>query len=391
MRDPRLDKLADVLVRYSVQVRKGDLVTIVSEPCAMEAVEAVFEAVLRAGGHPSIQPKSQRLQELVLRHGSDEQIKHVSPFEVHRSATCDVLMVLNYPINTRFAERLDPKKVVMAQAARRELLTMSLQRLAQRKVRYVLTEIPSEAAAQDAHMSLTDWTDWVFRAGLLHVPDPVAAWRSVHQQQEMVRQYLQSKQTLRIHAPPNSGSGGARRHDGTDLTIDISRAIWFNRAGDENFPDGEVDAGPGAVDGLVNFTFPALFRGREVDGIRLKFRDGRVVEASAAKNEDFLIKLLDQDAGARTAGEIGIGTNYELKDFARNTFFDEKIGGTFHIALGAGYPQTGNANESALHWDIVSDLRPNGTYPGSPGGTIHADDELFQKDGKFLFGGWPSD
>jgi aminopeptidase len=389
MRDPRLDKLADVLVRYSAAVKNGDLVTIVGEPAAMPAVEAIFEAVLRAGGHPSFHPKSESLQEIVLRHGSDEQIRHTSPFEEHRLATCDVLMVLICPINTRFLGRIDPAKAAMAQAARRGFFKMSTQRAAAGKMRYVLTEIPGPAAAQDAQMSLNQYADFVFGAGFLHGPDPVAAWRALHQQQENVRAYLQTKKILRFQAPPSPGDGSAgRRHDGTDLTVDVSGRTWINAAGQDNFPDGEVFSGPRGADGVVNFTFPAVYRGKEVEGVRLRFKAGRVVEASATKNEDYLIHILDQDAGARSAGEIALGTNYGLRDFINNTFFDEKIGGTFHIALGAGFPETGSTNESGLHWDMVCDLRPGCAFK-SPGGTIHADGELIQKDGAFVFSGWP--
>jgi len=391
MRDPRIDRLAEVLVQYCATVKPGELVTIVGDPYTMSEVEAIFEAVLRAWGHPSFHPRSESLQELVLRNGSDEQIQHVSPFEVHRLSTCDVLLVLRYQTNTRYLGRIDPRKVAMAQAARRDILTMSLRRAAEGKMRYVRTEIPGNAAAQDAEMSLTDYTDWVFRAGFLHLADPVDAWRRLHEQQEQVTMYLRHKNTLHFWSPPNSGAGGAPRHDSTDLTVDVSGQTWVNCAGGENFPDGEVFTGPRGIDGIVNFTFPAIYLGKEVDGVRLKFRDGRAVEATATKNEDYLIELLDQDEGARMAGEIAIGTNHQLKNFSRNAFFDEKIGGTFHAAMGAGYPQTGNSNQSALHWDMVSDLRPGAAFPGSSGGTIHADGELFHRDGKFVFDGWPGD
>ncbi|MBC7835513.1 MAG: aminopeptidase [Phycisphaerales bacterium] len=391
MRDPRLDTLAEMLVRHCTAVKRGDLVTIVAEPGAIPAVEATFEATLRAGGHPSFHPRSDALQELLLRHGSDNQLQHVCPFEKHRLSTCDVLIVLIYPTNTKFLGRIDPHRATIAQAARRPLLTMSLQRAAAGQVRYVLTEIPSNAAAQDADMSLTDYADWVYQAGFLHLPDPIAAWRTLHDQQQKVIEYLQSKHTLRFQAPACDGTHNQRPHDGTDLTVDVGGRTWVNCAGigGQNFPDGEVFTGPRSVDGVVNFTFPAVYRGKEVEGVRLKFIAGRVVEASATKNQDYLFKLLDQDDGARNVGEIAIGTNYALKGFSKNAFFDEKIGGTFHLALGAGYPETGNSNESALHWDIVCDLRPSAAFPGNPGGTIHADGELFHHDGRFLFPGWP--
>lgn len=384
MRDPRLDTLADVLVRYSTRVKPGDLVTIVSDPAAMSAVEATFEAVLRAGGHPSFHPRCESLQELLLRHGSEAQITHVSPFERHRLSTCDVLIVLGFQHNARFLGNIDPRRVAMNQAARRGLLAMSLKRKAAGETRYVLAEIPSQAAAQDLEMSLTQYADWVYRAAFLHAPDPVAAWRTLDSHQEQVCSYLRGKSTLRFRAPPCRGERGARPHDGTDLTVDVSGRSWISCSGQENLPDGEVYSGPRSVDGVVNFTFPAVFRGKEVDGVRLEFKDGRAIEASATKNEEYLIHLLDQDEGARVAGEIAIGTNDHLTRFTGHAFFDEKIGGTFHVALGAGYPETGNRNESGLHWDMVCDLRPNGAFPGSSGGSIHADGELFHDNGTFV-------
>ncbi|MGD9634427.1 MAG: aminopeptidase [Pirellulales bacterium] len=376
MRDPRLDRLATVLVEHCAPVRPGDLVTIVSDPAAMPAVEAVFEAVLRSGGHPSFHPKSDRLHELLLKHGSDEQLQHVSPFEAHRLAACDVLMVLRYQSNTRYLGQIDSKRIARNQSARRELMAKSMQRAADGKMRWVLTDLPSDASAQDAGMSLANYEDWVFRAGWLHLADPVAAWRKLHDAHGRAIEFLAKKSILRFTAPAIDG-----QHDGTDLVVDVAGRTWVSCAAGENFPDGEIFTGPRGVDGVVNFSFPAVYAGKEVDGIRLAFRDGRVIEASATKNEAHLIELLDQDAGARTVGEIAIGTNYEIKDSVRNAFYDEKIGGTFHLAVGAGYPETGNTNQSGLHWDLVTDLRN--------GGAIYADGELILQDGRFTHPDWP--
>lgn len=389
MRDPRLDKLADVLVRYSTNVKKGDLVTIVAEPHLMPAVEALYASILRAGGHPSFHPRCESLHEILIRDGSDEQLQHICPFEKHRLANGDVLMVLIGQANTKFLGRADPARIAMQRAARRELLEMSLRRHASGQSRYILAEIPGNAAAQDAEMSLTQYEEFVFRAGFLHLPDPVAAWQRLREQQERARAWLQRKSILRFQAPACDGASGRPRHDGADLTVDVSERNWINHSGGENFPDGEIESGPRSIDGVVNFNIRAVFHGKEVEGVRLKFRSGRVVEASATKNEDYLISLLDQDEGARNGSEIAIGTNYQLTEAWGNTFFDEKIGGTFHLAVGAGYPQTGNTNVSALHWDHVCDLRPGAAFPGSSGGTIHADGELFHRDGRFLFPGWP--
>lgn len=165
MRDPRLDRLADVLVRYSAGIKRGDLVVISGDPGAMESVEAVFTAVLKAGGHPSFRPVSENLRELLLRHGSDEQIRHLCPFNAQQLENCDVLMVLRHPVNSRYLGTVDPVKAAMANAARQARLPSGLKKLASGKQRYVLTEIPSHSAAQDAEMSLTDYADSVHRAG----------------------------------------------------------------------------------------------------------------------------------------------------------------------------------------------------------------------------------
>lgn len=383
MRDSRLDKLADVIVRYSTRVKPGDLVSIVSEPDAMPLIEAVYEHVLKAGGHPYWWPRSESLDYLRLSMGSDEQLKFLNPVAVAQVEKIDVHIGFWAEQNTKFLSRIDPARAAMAQAARRPISKRFLERAALATegkpggLRWCGTLYPTQASAQDAEMSLREYEDFVFRAGLLHLPDPVAAWEQIRERQQRVCDYLQTKKVLRFRAPARDG------HDGTDLSVDVNpeKSRWINCAGHENFPDGEVFTGPQGVDGHVNYTFPAVYQGREVHGVRLQFKGGRVVDASAKKNEEFLIKMLDQDAGARTLGEIAIGTNYSIKNFSRNTLFDEKIGGTFHAAVGAGYPESGSSNESGLHWDMVCDLRE--------GGAIEADGEVFHRDGKFVKSDWP--
>ena len=382
MNDPRLDKLADVLVRYSTGVKKGDLVAIAAEAQAMPAIEAIFAACVRVGANPYWSPVSEGLTECLLTHGTDEQIRFASPILQHQVETVDVRISLWAQLNTKYLSKFDPHKAALLQQARKPFLKRFMERAGTKSLRWCGTQFPNQAAAQDAEMSLAQYEDFVYRAGLLHLADPVAAWRQIHERQERVREFLQTKRVLRFRVPP------AGDNDGTDLTVDVNpaKSVWINCAGHENFPDGEVFTGPQGVDGHVNYTFPAVYNGREVDGVRLKFKGGRVVEASATKNEDFLIKMLDQDSGARTLGEIAIGTNYGITGFSRNTLFDEKIGGTFHAAVGAGYPDSGSSNESGLHWDMVCELRPSGR---SPGGTIEADGEVFHRGGKFVRAGWP--
>ncbi len=376
MHDPRLDKLADILVRYSTRIKKGDLVEIRSDPSGMPLVAAVFDRVLQAGGHPFWTARSEQLTDAMLMDGSDEQLAYVSPIEHHCNETVDAYIGVWADVNTKSLGAVDPARLAKSRAARKDLMARFLARAAEGSLRWVGTQFPTHASAQDAEMSLSQYADFVFRAGLLHLPNPVAAWEEVFERQERVREYLQGKKEVHFQAPARDG------HDGTDLRVNVDGGIWVNCAGQENFPDGEVFAGPQGADGHVNYSFPAVYNGREVEGVRLVFKGGRVVDASASKGEDFLIAMLDQDEGARTMGEIAIGTNYGITEFSKNTLFDEKIGGTFHAACGAGYPESGSTNESGLHWDMVCDLRQ--------GGSIEADGERFHENGLFLRDGWPA-
>lgn len=381
MRDPRLDKLAHVLVNFSTQVKKGDLVAILAPTMALPGVEAVYEAVLKAGGHPYWIALNESLDEAKLRLGTDEQISYLSPIDMYMINTVNVRIRFWAEENSRNMSGIDPRKSALASASRRPIMQRFMERDASGDIRWVGAAYPTLGMAQDADMSLHDYSDFVFGACLLNHPDPAASWRKIRDTQQQACDWLNTRKEVRFKVPPASGN------DGTDLRVNVEGSTWINCFGEGNFPDGEVFAGPKGVDGHVNYTYPAVYNGREVLGVRLAFKGGRVVDASADKNEEFLIKMLDQDAGARTLGEIAIGTNYGIKNFSRNTLFDEKIGGTFHAAVGAGYPSSGNSNQSGLHWDMVCDLRPNAS--GHPGGTVEADGEVFHAGGKFLKPGWP--
>jgi aminopeptidase len=385
MRDPRLDKLASVLVNYSTKVKKGDVVGILADPIAMPMVEAVYEAALKAGGLPFYVPRSESLQELLVAHGTNEQIATPPILMSDYIERVDVSIGLWVEVNSRFLSRYDSQKAALLQQARRPFLKRFMEREADGSLRWCGTQFPTHGSAQDAGMSLRQFEDFLFSAALLHLPDPAAAWREIEVKQQRVCDWLQKRKMLRFVVPATDGT------DGTELRVDVDGATWINCCGQSNFPDGEVFAGPQGVEGHVNYTFPAVYQGHEVEGVRLKFKGGRVVEASARRGEVFLIKMLDQDAGARGLGEIAIGTNYGITQFMKNTLFDEKIGGTFHAAVGAGYPKSGSNNESGLHWDMVCDLRPRTLESGVRvgGATIEADGEVFHRDGLFLMEGWP--
>lgn len=385
MRDPRIEKLAQVLVHYSTQVQPGQLVRIMGDPVAMPLLEAVYEQVVQAGAHPVFRCVPGSLQDLFFEYASEEQLRYVSALSLEEINTIDVSIGLWADTNTKNLSRVDPKKQGIASASRRPVMDIFMKRSAAaddpqahpgvKPLRWVGTQYPTEASAQDAEMSLRQYADFVFAAGYLDQEDSVAQWQRIKQRQQQVTDYLNGKKLVHFQA------------EGTDLQVNVEGMKWINCCGEANFPDGEVFTGPnleapdGGVNGVVRYSFPAVHHGREVHDIELTFERGRIVEAVASKNQDFLLAMLDQDPGARRLGEIAIGTNYHITEYSKNTLFDEKIGGTFHAAVGEGYPETGNHNKSGLHWDMVCDLRDNGT--------ITVDGEVISKNGRFVFDGWP--
>ncbi|GAB4108063.1 MAG: aminopeptidase [Phycisphaeraceae bacterium] len=389
MRDPRLDKLARVLIEYSTQIKPGQIVRLTGAPVAIPLLEALYEAALKAGAFPYVKCQPDTLANIFFQHASEEQLKHVSPLALHEIETIDVSIGLWADTNTKSLSRVDPKRQGLASAARKPIMQVFMKRAAAandpnrypgvKPLRWTGTQFPTAASAQDAEMSLTEYEDFVFRAGHLDKEDPVAEWLKIQQQQQKVVDYLTGKKEIRFQTPR-----------GTDLTVNIEGMRWVNCCGHENFPDGEVFTGPnlkapdGGVNGVVKYSFPAVHHGREVHDIELTFEKGRVVDAKASKNQQFLIDMLDQDPGARSLGEIALGTNFQITEYTKNTLFDEKIGGTFHAAVGAGYPETGNDNASGLHWDMVCDMRPE-----AGGGTVTVDGEVISRDGRFVFDGWP--
>lgn len=372
MQDPRLEKLADVLVRYSTTVKPGDLVRLVGPPVGRPLLVALYRAVVESGGHPHIRIVPDECAELKLDLGTEEQLRYEDPIDLFEVEHIDVAIGLWGQDNTKALSLTEPRRQALVSQARKKMMSRFLERSAAGELRWVGTQFPCHSAAQDAHMSLAAYERFVFEAGLLNLPDPAAAWQGVSQRQQRVADFLNGKREVRFVTPA-----------GTDLTIGCEGRTWINCDGHENFPDGEVFTGPreDATEGVVAFSFPAVHGGREVDGIRLRFSAGRVVDAQAVKGEQFLITMLDQDPGARVLGEIALGTNYSVRQYTRNTLFDEKIGGTFHAAVGSAYPETGGKNESGLHWDMVCDLRH--------GGQIFADGQLISENGRFLDPDWP--
>lgn len=385
MYDPRIAQVAHVLVDYSTRLRPGELVGIVGAPVAKPLLIELFREALRAGSHPHLLLMMPEANEILLREGSEEQIRFVSPLLEYIINHFDCRIMIFSDENTKALNSVDPGRQAIHAQAMQPVSERDMARLGDPTdpYRWVATLFPTNGYAQDAEMSLAEYTDFVFGACLppfeklpedakafanpeADPADPVTFWQAFSRWQGEVVNYLNSKKQLHVVGP------------NIDLRLSVAGRTWWNADGHVNFPDGEVFTAPveDSVEGWVAFTYPAVFRGTVVRDVRLRFEKGRVVEASAGHGEDFLLQMLDSDEGARRLGEFAIGTNPSITRFTGHTLFDEKIKGTCHMALGYTIPGTGGVNKSALHWDMVCDLRHDSR--------IYADEELLYENGEFV-------
>ncbi len=365
MKDQRAEKLAQVLVRYSTAVREGDVCTIGGETTAEPLALAVYEEVVKAGGLAVVNLSPAEGPSVFFRHASDAQLDWIAPPVSWAVENADVGIRLMAEANTRALSSVDPAMQSRRKAASRPLMEKSMKRSAAGEYRWSLTIFPTQAYAAEADMSLSDYEDFYYRACLCDKDDPVAAWEQASGETRRLAEWIEGKEEVHITAP------------GTDLKLSVAGRKFVAADGKHNMPDGEFFTGPveDSANGEVSFSFPAVYGGREVSGVKLRFEDGKVVDASADRNQEYLTKMLDTDEGARRLGELGIGTNYGIDRFTKEILLDEKIGGTIHLAVGMSYPETGGVNQSAVHWDMVCDLRQ--------GGKITVDGEDLQVDGKF--------
>jgi aminopeptidase len=361
-----VEALAQILVRYSTKVQKGDVCVIQGTTTGEPLIQAVYEEVLRAGGLPVMQLTTEESQAAFFDLASDDQLDWIAPPAKWTAEESDVRIVIMADANPRALSNADPAKQARAQRARRTILETSMQRAAEGKHRWSLTLFPTHAYAGEAGMSLSAYEDFFYKACLATDSDPVTAWQRTSDEVIRLADWIEGREEVHIKGP------------GTDIKLGVAGRKWVPCVGTHNMPDGEFFTGPieDSVNGEIAFSFPATYGGREVSGVKFKFESGRVVDASAERGEEFLIETLDTDEGARTLGELGIGTNYGIETGTKEILLDEKIGGTVHMAIGAAYPETGGTNKSAVHWDMVCDLRQ--------GGTITVDGTELQRDGKFV-------
>ncbi|MBZ4664582.1 MAG: peptidase [Caloramator sp.] len=364
--DNRVTKLAQVLLKYSLNLKAGDKLLIQGGQATIPLIKEVYREAVKMGVYPQVDLGIEELTEIMLKHGNDEQIMYIPESAKTAFETVDAILTIWGEKNTRMLTNIDASKMKLRSRGRRQLIDIFERRMASKELKWCGTQFPTQADAQEASMSLEEYEDFVYGAGYIDLENPIEKWQEVREQQERICRILDTKKEIRIVSKD------------TDIRMSVEGRKWINCCGNENFPDGEVFTSPieDSVEGYIRFSFPGIYAGREIEDIRLKFEKGKVVEATAAKGEELLLELLDTDEGAKFLGEVAVGTNYGIKKFTKNMLFDEKIGGTVHLAIGRGFPEAGSKNSSAIHWDMLCDMRD--------GGEIYADGELIYKDGKFI-------
>lgn len=365
MSDQRLNKLAKLLVNYSTCVKPGDFVFVSCEDVASPwAAEVIKEAIL-AGGHVEYVLSNSEANHAKLKFSSEKQLKEENFIMRNVIEKADVWLSAWGTANTRTNSGVDPKKIRLNSIGATSWRKFYSERMGDGSLRWCGTQYPTYADAQEASMSLAEYENFVYGAGLLDCEDPAAEWRKISAEQERWVNYLNTKKELYIVS------------EGTDIKVGIKDRKWIKCDGKENFPDGEIFTSPQDynINGYITFSFPGIYAGKEVEGMKLEVKDGKVVKATAKKGEELLNSLLTIDEGSSRFGEVAIGTNYGIKRFTKNMLFDEKIGGTIHMAIGDSMPEAGGINRSSLHWDMICDMRK--------GGKIYADGELFYENGEF--------
>jgi aminopeptidase len=364
MADHRIEKLAKLCVHYSVDVKPKEKVLIQGTELAFQLINELYKECLLAGAYPTVSA-SLDLQYTFYKYAKEDQLKFVSPLDRFTPENIDVRIVLFCEPNPKGLSNIDPAKIRIHSASRRQLSDIFYKRVEEGKLRWTGLPYPISAQAQEAAMSLEEYEDFVYDSCFVNQDDPVAEWKRIRRQQQKICDFLNQASEINVLG------------EDTDLTFSTEDRKWINCSGQENMPDGEVFTGPveNSVNGRVRFTFPGIYSGREIEDIRLTFKDGRVVKASANKGDELLQQLLKVE-GADRIGEAAIGTNHGITRFTKNMLFDEKMSGTMHMALGNSYPESGGKNKSAIHWDILKDMKKDGE--------MYADGKMFYKNGKFV-------
>ncbi len=368
MINPFYEKLANLAVNYSIKVKKGDRVVIEGPTLAEELFLALYFEIIKAGGHPLLFPEIKGTKELFYKYASEEQLLYLDNVIKVMIKEVDCYIGIWGDYNTHKLSLIDPKIIAKHRGSpeQRELTEMFSSRWAKEDLRWVGIPFPCQSFAQEANMDLFSYIEFVKKALFLDKEDPVQEWSNMEKNQEIIVDYLNKVDKIQVIG------------EDTDLTLSVKGRKWLNGSGQANLPDGEVCTGPieDSVNGHIRFTYPGIYSNKEIENIFLEFNEGKVVKYSSDKGEDLLKEILKIENADRL-GEFAIGTNFGITQFTKHILFDEKIGGTLHCALGLGFGQTGSTNESAIHWDILKDMK-------LPGSKIIADGKVIYEEGNWL-------
>ena len=360
-------KLANLAINYSLNVQQSEKILITGSEIAHPLILALYKEILKVGGYPFVLPQLSGLDSILFKYGNKSQIKFMAPAENDLMRTFDGRIYILADVNAHKFQKVSLEKLQWYNSSKERGITRSIRetRVAQGKFKWVAIPFPCHAFAQKAGMDLFAYQEFVASALKFNKKDPVKEWINFGEDQERIAAYLNKVETIKILG------------EDTDLTIGVKGRRWANACGHNNLPDGEIFTGPveNALDGHIRFTFPGVYQNREIENIYLEFERGEVTKATASKGEDLLHSLLEID-GAKHIGEFAFGTNYGITNFSKSMLFDEKIGGTIHLALGNGYIHTGSKNKSAIHWDILKDMR-------SEDSKVFADGTLIYQAGKW--------
>lgn len=362
------EKLAKLAINYALDVKPGDQILLDGSEIANELLRELSIAVLKAGGHPTIQSHVKDADVALFKYGNDDQIRYVSPMQIEGVKTFQGYLQIFADHNRQNRSLISPEKMKLAQTSPKfiELMTIMQERVAKGELKWTIVPFPCDAYASDAKMDLESYKELVYHALHLEAEDPAEEWKKIQVKQDHLVEYLSQANSFHIIG------------EDTDLTLATNQRPWKNSCGHNNLPDGEVYTSPveNSLNGYIRFTYPGIYQGKEIENIKLEFKDGRVVKATAEKGEDLLQTILSIE-NADLIGEFAVGTNYGITKFTKNMLFDEKMGGTIHMALGKGFPDTKSENLNCpIHWDILKDIT-------SPESQIIADGKVIYEAGKW--------
>lgn len=361
-----LKKYADLLVNYCLEVQPNEKLYIRTETIAEPLVREVFREATKQGAHVHTNFSFMGQSRIFMEEANDLQLQYVSPFFKQVVEEFDCYLYIRAPFNLREDASINSEKVKIRGAAMRDVNTTYFARTGTRELKRNLCQYPTLASAQQAEMSLEEYENFVYGACNLFDEDPKQSWLNRRADQQKIVDLLNKRETVRY------------KGNGIDISFSTKGRIWINSDGQTNMPSGEVYTSPveDSVNGTIHFSYPGLYGGQEVEGVTLWVKDGYIEKWEARRGQDYLDKVFSIN-GTRRFGEAAVGTNYNIQRMTKNILFDEKIGGTVHMAIGQSYQQCGGKNESSVHWDMITDM--------TNGGEIYADDEKIYENGKFIF------